>query len=69
MLFYNDQFLMLLAVFERAALLLMALFWLTRTHLIQTIVQKTQRHPMETALIAALFVLFALFQHLYRGEC
>ncbi len=52
---------MLLAVFERAALLLMALFWLTRTHLIQTIVQKTQRHPMETALIAALFVLFALF--------
>ncbi|NAX39330.1 sensor histidine kinase, partial [Vibrio sp. V26_P1S5P106] len=52
---------MLLAVFERAALLLMVLFWLTRLHLIQTIVQKTERRPTETALLAALFIGFALF--------
>lgn len=58
---YNDQFVMLLAVFERAALLLMVLFWLTRLHLIQTIVQKTDRRPAETTLLAALFIGFALF--------
>ncbi|MGT0150632.1 LytS/YhcK type 5TM receptor domain-containing protein [Vibrio metschnikovii] len=30
-------------------------------HLIQTIVQKTDRRPAETTLLAALFIGFALF--------
>ena len=52
---------MLLAVFERAALLLMALFLLTRTQLFQQIVIKHQRSPKETASILLLFVFFAVF--------
>ncbi|PKH04826.1 sensor histidine kinase [Moritella sp. Urea-trap-13] len=63
---YTEQFMMLLAVFERAALMLMALFFLTRTNLFQHIVIKTQRHPVETALISVLFILFALFSN-YTG--
>ncbi|WP_269782726.1 hypothetical protein [Photobacterium carnosum] len=35
---YIEQFMMLLAVFERAALMLMTLFLLTRTQLFQSIV-------------------------------
>ncbi|PSU31638.1 sensor histidine kinase [Photobacterium aquimaris] len=52
---------MLLAVFERAALMLMTLFLLTRTQLFQSIVKKTHRRPAETAMISALFILFAVF--------
>ncbi len=52
---------MLLAVFERAALMLMALFLLTRSHLFQQIVTSRQRRPKEIALIALLFVFFAVF--------
>ncbi|PSU37882.1 sensor histidine kinase [Photobacterium phosphoreum] len=52
---------MLLAVFERAALMLMTLFLLTRTQLFQSIVKKTHRRPVETAMISSLFILFAVF--------
>ena len=58
---YLEQFTMLLAVFERAALMLMALFLLTRTHLFQQIVIKHKRTPKETAIILMLFVFFAVF--------
>jgi len=58
---YLEQFTMLLAVFERAALMLMALFLLTRTQLFQQIVIKHHRTPRETALILVLFVFFAVF--------
>ena len=52
---------MLLAVFERAALMLMTLFMLTHTNLFQRIVKQVQRRPVDTALISLLFVLFAVF--------
>ena len=58
---YSEQFMMLLAVFERAALMLMTLFLLTRTQLFQSIVKKTHRRPVEIAMISALFILFAVF--------
>ncbi|WP_239993585.1 LytS/YhcK type 5TM receptor domain-containing protein [Photobacterium kishitanii] len=58
---YSEQLMMLLAVFERAALMLMTLFLLTRTQLFQSIVKKTHRRPVETATISSLFILFAVF--------
>jgi len=58
---YTEQLMMLLAVFERAALLLMALFLLTLTHPFQHIVKKQHRRPVETAAISLLFILFAVF--------
>ncbi|MBF9002849.1 MULTISPECIES: LytS/YhcK type 5TM receptor domain-containing protein [Vibrio] len=51
---------MLLAVFERAALMLMTLFLLTRTHLFQAIVIKRHRRPFETSIISLLFIFFAV---------
>lgn len=58
---YSEQLMMLLAMFERAALMLMALFLLTRTPLFQDIVKKKHRRPIETAMISLLFILFAVF--------
>jgi len=58
---YLEQFSMLLAVFERAALLLMVLFLLTRTHLFQKIVIKHHRNAKETFIMLLLFVSFAVF--------
>ncbi len=58
---YTEQVMMLLAVFERAALMLMTLFILTRTHLFQRIVIKRHRSPKETAMISLLFIFFAVF--------
>ncbi|AGH80914.1 signal transduction histidine kinase, LytS [Psychromonas sp. CNPT3] len=52
---------MLLGVFERASLMLMALFLLTRARPFQHIIQKQQRRPIETALLSLLFTLFAVF--------
>ncbi len=57
---YIEQLMMLLAVFERAALMLMTLFLLTRTHLFQTIVIKRHRRPSEIAIVSALFIFFAV---------
>ncbi len=58
---YSEQLLMLLAVLERAALMLMALFFLTRTSHFQRIFQNQDRHPLELAVISLMFVLFAVF--------
>ena len=58
---YLEQLTMLLAVFERAALMLMALFLLTRTQSFQKIISKRQRNPKETTIILLLFVCFAVF--------
>ncbi|MBP8126312.1 MAG: ECF transporter S component, partial [Aeromonadaceae bacterium] len=52
---------MLLAVFERAALMLMTLFLLTRTRPFQRLFQKRDHTPAELVLVAAIFGLFAVF--------
>ncbi|MBV7439399.1 two-component system sensor histidine kinase [Aeromonas encheleia] len=52
---------MLLAVFERAALMLMTLFFLTRTRPFQRLFQKRDHTPAELVLVAAIFGLFAVF--------
>ncbi|MCS3461912.1 sensor histidine kinase [Aeromonas sp. BIGb0445] len=52
---------MLLAVFERAALMLMTLFFLTRTRPFQRLFQKQNHTPAELVLVAAIFGLFAVF--------
>nr|WP_305816291.1 hypothetical protein [Photobacterium leiognathi] len=59
---------MLLAVFERAALLLMALFLLTQTQHFQSIVKKQHRRPAETAMISLLFILFAVLSTYTRDH-
>ncbi|GGZ11008.1 LytS/YhcK type 5TM receptor domain-containing protein [Shewanella fodinae] len=58
---YSEQLMMLLAVLERAALMLMALFLLTRSQRFQQIFQKKDRHPWELILVSLLFVCFAVF--------
>ena len=52
---------MLLAVFERAALMLMTLFFLTRTRPFQRLFQKRDHTPTELVLVASIFGLFAVF--------
>ncbi|MGL5481850.1 MAG: LytS/YhcK type 5TM receptor domain-containing protein, partial [Aeromonas veronii] len=52
---------MLLAVFERAALMLMTLFFLTRTRPFQRLFQKRDHTPAERVLVASIFGLFAVF--------
>ena len=52
---------MLLAVFERAALMLMTLFFLTRVWPFQHLFQKQRHSPTELALVSVLFCLFAVF--------
>ncbi|MBO1110230.1 sensor histidine kinase, partial [Plesiomonas shigelloides] len=52
---------MLLAVFERAALMLMTLFFLTRVWSFQHLFQKQRHSPTELALVSVLFCLFAVF--------
>ena len=52
---------MLLAVFERAALMLMALFFLTRTRPFQHLLRKQHHSPAELAAVSLLFCLFAVF--------
>lgn len=58
---YSEQLMMLLNVLERAALMLMALFFLTHNSHFQHIFQKQNRHPFEKAAISLLFILFAVF--------
>lgn len=57
---------MLLAVFERAALMLMTLFFLTRTRPFQRLFQKRDHTPAERVLVATIFCLFAVFST-YNG--
>ena len=58
---YSDQLMMLLNVLERAAFMLMMLFFLTRNSRFQHVFQKQNRHPFEMAAISLLFILFAVF--------
>lgn len=52
---------MLLAVFDRAALMLICLFFLTRTRLFRQLLQKEDHTPLELCIVTAIFSLFALF--------
>lgn len=57
----HEIFEMLLAVFDRAALMLICLFFLTRTRQFRQLLQKEQHSPGERATVTAIFSLFALF--------
>lgn len=57
----HPVFEMLLAVFDRAALMLICLFFLTRTRLFRQLLQKENHTPLELAAVTAIFSLFALF--------
>ncbi|MHA6312144.1 MULTISPECIES: sensor histidine kinase [Pantoea] len=52
---------MLLAVFDRAALMLICLFFLTRTRLFRQLLQKDEHTGYEKAVVTVIFSLFALF--------
>ncbi|WP_354292920.1 sensor histidine kinase [Paramixta manurensis] len=52
---------MLLAVFDRAALMLICLFFLTRTRHFRQLLQNEEHSRQELAAVTAIFSLFALF--------
>ncbi|KAA6051556.1 sensor histidine kinase [Pantoea sp. Bo_7] len=52
---------MLLAVFDRAALMLICLFFLTRTRVLRQLLQKDEHTLSEKAIVTLIFSLFALF--------
>lgn len=52
---------MLLAVFDRAALMLICLFFLTRTRHFRQLLQKDEHSRQELVAVTAIFSLFALF--------
>ncbi|MCV9877265.1 sensor histidine kinase [Brenneria izbisi] len=57
----HEIFEMLLAVFDRAALMLICLFLLTRTRQFRQLLQKEHYSPRERVTVTAIFSLFALF--------
>ncbi|HEJ9094619.1 TPA: sensor histidine kinase [Serratia odorifera] len=57
----HSVFEMLLAVFDRAALMLICLFFLTRTRQFRQLLQKEDHTPLELAAVTAIFSLFAIF--------
>ncbi len=56
-----SHFDMLLAVFDRAALMLICLFFLTRTRVFRQLLQKDEHSVREKVVVTAIFSLFALF--------
>ena len=56
-----SHFDMLLAVFDRAALMLICLFFLTRTRVFRQLLQKDEHSLREKVAVTAVFSLFALF--------
>ncbi|MEG1691648.1 MAG: LytS/YhcK type 5TM receptor domain-containing protein, partial [Hafnia sp.] len=62
----QENFNMLLAVFERAALMLICIFFLTRIRLFRQLLQKEQHTRIELAAVTAIFTTFALFST-YNG--
>jgi two-component system LytT family sensor kinase len=52
---------MLLAVFDRAALMLICLFFLIRLRLFRELLHKSAHTPKELLAVTAIFSLFALF--------
>lgn len=57
----NAQFEMLMQLFERAALLLICLFFMTRIPRFKETLQRESHSPAELAVVTAIFCLFALF--------
>ena len=57
----HEIFTMLLAVFDRAALMLICLFFLIRIRLFRELLHKTAHSPKELLAVTAIFSLFALF--------
>lgn len=57
----QSHFNMLLAVFDRAALMLICLFFLTRTRPFRQLLQKDEHSVQEKLVVTAIFSLFALF--------
>lgn len=57
----HEIFTMLLAVFDRAALMLICLFFLIRIRLFRELLHKTAHTPQELLAVTAIFSLFALF--------
>lgn len=57
----HPVFEMLFAVFDRAALMSICLFFLTRTRLFRQLLQKEDHTPLELGIVTAIFSLFALF--------
>ena len=55
------MFEMLLAVFDRAALMLICLFFITRTRHFRQLLQKDEHSRQELLAVTAIFSLFALF--------
>jgi two-component system LytT family sensor kinase len=52
---------MLLAVFDRAALMLICLFFLIRIRLFRELLHKSAHSPKELLAVTAIFSMFALF--------
>ena len=57
----HEIFNMLLAVFDRAALMLICLFFLIRIRLFRELLHKSAHSPKELLAVTAIFSLFALF--------
>ena len=57
----HEIFDMLLAVFDRAALMLICLFFLIRIRLFRELLHKTAHTPKELLGVTAIFSMFALF--------
>ena len=60
-LLVHEIFTMLLAVFDRAALMLICLFFLIRIRLFRELLHKSAHSPKELLAVTAIFSLFALF--------
>lgn len=63
----HEIFNMLLAVFDRAALMLICLFFLIRIRLFRELLHKSAHSPKELLAVTAIFSLFALFSLVRRS--
>ncbi|HFZ8994326.1 TPA: LytS/YhcK type 5TM receptor domain-containing protein [Citrobacter freundii] len=57
----HEIFDMLLAVYDRAALMLICLFFLTRIRLFRELLHKTAHSPKELMAVTVIFAIFAIF--------
>ncbi|MFA0079812.1 LytS/YhcK type 5TM receptor domain-containing protein [Vibrio artabrorum] len=57
----SNQLMMLLAMVERASLLLMALYFLTHMKVFQTLIAKQSRNTLERTILTLFFTAFAIF--------
>lgn len=62
----HEIFTMMLAVYDRAALMLICLFFLIRLRLFRELLHKSAHTPKELLAVTAIFSLFALFS---TGRC